>query len=123
MITPLIGMKEVDGAIHNARVIMNAYLRSRINLATEIRIVLSKNAPHFEYKDGRTYTIKSLVLKKTEEHYVVIYNGDDERATALNSLSSNELYMLCSIVESFWKHRKPEEEKNGTEDVEFQTVE
>lgn len=123
MILPLIGFNEVESALHNARVLMNAYLRARINLTedNEIRFVLSKRTPRFYYEveEGKKRAITTIVLAHTEKDYVVIYNGKDEEATPLTNLSANELYMLCSILESFWKHIKID---NEAEEDEFQTV-
>lgn len=125
MVTPLINMEDVQGAVHNARLIMNAYLRSRIILVEdqEIRIVLSKRAPRFYYEaeEGKKKVITTIVLTSAGKDFVVIYNGNDKEATLLSNLSSDELYMLCSLVESFWKHIKTGD-KTDIEDVECEIV-
>jgi hypothetical protein len=122
---PLVNMTDVDSALHNARILMNAYLRSRINLVPDqtIRIALSKRAPEFKYEgvDGKNRGVKNLVLTFANDEYIVQYNGNVNTSAILTSLSANELYTLCSIVESFWKHIK-KEDKTDIEDVECEIV-
>lgn len=125
MTTPLIGIEEVNSALHNARILMNAYLRSRINLVSDqtIRIALSKRAAEFKYEgvDGKNRGVKNLVLTRANDEYIVQYNGNVNTSATLTSLSANELYTLCSIVESFWKHIKTED-KTNIENVECEIV-
>lgn len=126
MMISLIDIDEVNSALHNARTIMNAYLRARINVIPnrEIRVVLSEKAPDFKYEgvDGKYRKIKHFVLCQTDEKYVVQYNGNVNTASPLSDLSANELFMLCSLLESFWKHMKMDINP-GIEDVEFEIVE
>ena len=124
MAIPLIGIEEVMGALHNARVVMNAYLRSRINLTAdgEIRIAVNKSQKFmYETEDGKFCRIATVLLKCENDTDIVMYNGHYGTATHLQDVPANELYTLCSLVESFWKHIKTED-KTDNEDVECEIV-
>lgn len=126
MITPIISFDQVESAMQNARLVLNAYLRSHINATVngEIRIKLSKKAPRFYYQEdqGKQYVIASIVLKRVEKDYLVLYNSQEE-STKLTDLSANELFMLCSLVESFFQHIKMnEKESEKIEEVEFEII-
>lgn len=118
----IIKFEEVEKSIQSARIVMNAYLRGALSLTTnkQIFIKLTKASP-FTYEEGKSQrAIRTILLKQNGKEYVVIYN--DGEATKLTELSSNELFMLCTIVNTFIQEGDILIQAEDVEEVEAEVI-
>ena len=112
----IINFSEVEASIQNARVVMNAYLRCALKYSTDgvLNITLKKKPLfYFEAENGKQRVITHIQLNGNHG-YTVTYNNNGE-PVKLTDLSANELFMLCSIVESFVKDMNIKHEQNVIE--------
>lgn len=116
----MVNFEEVEKSIQNARLVMNAYLRgaTQYSLDGMLNITLKKGVKfYFEDESGKHKLIKDIRLIGRRGCYVVSYNGGD--VIELTDLSSNELFVLCSVVDSFIKDKLAQIEP---EEVEYEEI-